>query len=246
MQIATAKDKFSKVENDLLSIVDKFRIIVEMQDSLNRKTVGDNWEEKELAFNRAVYMEAAEAMEETNYKWWKHTPTDWDNLFVEAIDILHFTLSDMIEKYSIPITVEMVSKIYFERLDGIDEDELKELYSLDDSTTMRLIVEQLETLMLYGLEKKTHTKACQNDLADLFLLLRTNTDSIFRAYMIKNTLNEFRIKNGYQDGTYVKMWDGIEDNVMATALGAGIDVTENFKKNLLDQLTLKYEELTKE
>jgi hypothetical protein len=28
----------------------------------------------------------------------------------------------------------------------------------------------------------------------------------------KNTLNRFRQHNGYKDGTYIKIWNGLEDN----------------------------------
>ena len=39
-------------------------------------------------------------------------------------------------------------------------------------------------------------------------------ESLYQLYMAKNVLNMFRQANGYKDGTYVKTWDGLEDNVI--------------------------------
>jgi len=38
---------------------------------------------------------------------------------------------------------------------------------------------------------------------------------LYKRYVIKNQLNTFRQKNGYKDGSYIKNWDGVEDNVIA-------------------------------
>lgn len=45
--------------------------------------------------------------------------------------------------------------------------------------------------------------------------LEESIDMIYSTYVIKNTLNKFRNNNGYNTGEYVKMWDGIEDNMVA-------------------------------
>jgi hypothetical protein len=37
---------------------------------------------------------------------------------------------------------------------------------------------------------------------------------LYELYIAKNVLNMFRQANGYKDGTYVKIWDGLEDNVI--------------------------------
>ena len=36
--------------------------------------------------------------------------------------------------------------------------------------------------------------------------------SLFRQYIGKNVLNMFRQDHGYKAGTYIKIWDGREDN----------------------------------
>ncbi|RUM86556.1 MAG: dUTPase, partial [Candidatus Thioglobus sp.] len=38
---------------------------------------------------------------------------------------------------------------------------------------------------------------------------------LYKRYIVKNQLNTFRQDHGYKDGSYVKMWGGVEDNVVA-------------------------------
>jgi len=38
---------------------------------------------------------------------------------------------------------------------------------------------------------------------------------LYRRYLVKNQLNTFRQDHGYKEGTYVKIWDAVEDNVVA-------------------------------
>ena len=40
-----------------------------------------------------------------------------------------------------------------------------------------------------------------------------NLHSLYLLYIGKNILNQFRQDNGYKEGTYIKTWDGEEDNV---------------------------------
>jgi len=49
-------------------------------------------------------------------------------------------------------------------------------------------------------------------------------------------LNIFRQDHGYKDGTYVKFWDAVEDNVIA------FNIMEDFPDLTPDQLYKKLEE----
>ena len=42
-----------------------------------------------------------------------------------------------------------------------------------------------------------------------------NIDDLYKRYVVKNQLNTFRQQNGYKGGTYIKLWNGVEDNVIA-------------------------------
>ncbi len=62
------------------------------------------------------------------------------------------------------------------------------------------------------------TKICPqiNTLASSFFntcaLFGLSFDELYNKYIGKNVLNKFRQENGYKEGTYVKYWDGEEDN----------------------------------
>jgi len=45
--------------------------------------------------------------------------------------------------------------------------------------------------------------------------LGIDVEDLYKRYVIKNQLNTFRQKNGYKDGSYMKNWGGVEDNVIA-------------------------------
>ena len=52
-------------------------------------------------------------------------------------------------------------------------------------------------------------------------------DSLYRQYVGKNVLNFFRQDHGYKDGSYIKVWDGREDNVHLVEILAELDSQAN-------------------
>ena len=55
-------------------------------------------------------------------------------------------------------------------------------------------------------------------------------------------LNFFRQDHGYKEGTYIKDWDGAEDNVRLASIVSTLDVTDpQFGDVLYDKLRLRYE-----
>jgi len=63
-----------------------------------------------------------------------------------------------------------------------------------------------------------------------------NLDTLYTLYVGKNILNKFRQEHGYKDGTYIKIWNGEEDNVKMQK------ILENSKNIKPDEL---YEALEK-
>lgn len=41
-----------------------------------------------------------------------------------------------------------------------------------------------------------------------------NLQTLYTLYIGKNILNSFRQDHGYKEGTYIKTWNGKEDNVV--------------------------------
>jgi len=55
-----------------------------------------------------------------------------------------------------------------------------------------------------------------------------NLDTLYTLYVGKNILNRFRQDHGYKEGTYIKIWNGEEDNVtMQKVLEENENVTPN-------------------
>jgi hypothetical protein len=56
-------------------------------------------------------------------------------------------------------------------------------------------------------------------ITDLFFTIISHLDidieNLYKRYVVKNQLNTFRQQNGYKDGSYIKNWNGVEDNVVA-------------------------------
>ena len=53
-----------------------------------------------------------------------------------------------------------------------------------------------------------------NDFFDLVIMSGLNLETLYRLYVGKNILNQFRQDHGYKDGSYIKVWNGEEDNVV--------------------------------
>jgi len=85
-------------------------------------------------------------------------------------------------------------------------------------------------------------------LGKMFKFLDMSFEDVYRAYFVKNVLNEFRQNNGYKKGTYIKEWEidigeGIknyEDNEIAYHLAQKIPL-ENLNEILPIELEKIYE-----
>jgi hypothetical protein len=67
--------------------------------------------------------------------------------------------------------------------------------------------------------------------------------TLYKLYVGKNILNQFRQDNGYKDGSYIKIWAGEEDNVvMKRVLDDSSDISPS---ELYKELTKLYLALNK-
>ena len=212
-----------------------FQKIFNKQIELNNLTY-PAWKEKlnSVDWQSAVLVEAGELLESFGYKWWKKQERDIENVKVELIDILHFLLSDL-AYYHKNVAIKAFDKFYNE---GFMEDkfDIKNDYMFKD---------YLLTLIYFRrdiIEQFFY-------LAKLFKYVGMDFDEVYRAYFVKNILNEFRQKNGYKQGSYIKIWkvdlgDGIkkyEDNQVAYHLVKQIPL-EKLDKELMNRLEKKYKE----
>ena len=98
------KLSYTQIENKLW--INRGQIMNVKQFVINRATIKEIIEnQKELQefmitavgatmeeYHTAIFVECAEAIQETNFKWWKHTITDVEKLKFEIADIFIFSL----------------------------------------------------------------------------------------------------------------------------------------------------------
>jgi hypothetical protein len=200
--------------------MDKILLMLQLQAQLNDATNGDKWLKgvtkngKEINWKRCIYMECAEIVDSFSWKHWKsiHQEPDWENLQIEVVDVWHFIMSLAIENYS------QTMKGLVEDL-AIDISNLESFEKIQSHNThfdtQNNIIATVEDIMLQSLIKEDfNLEALIKDFFDLVSMSGLDLETLYRLYVGKNILNQFRQDNGYKEGTYIKVWDGEEDNVV--------------------------------
>lgn len=193
----------------------KLEEMYKAQGELNKQIKSD-WKKslKPYNFESAILVEVGEALESAKYKWWKKQEYNRDNILVELIDVLHFKLSWL---YYQTDNMKAIEFDYF--VQGIQR-----------------------TTPLTEIEILTHLgrKQSMYDLGIAFKFYGLSIDDIYKIYMTKYVLNQFRTNNGYKDGTYIKDWNGQEDNFWATKFADSLIVDNKFKDKLYKELETFY------
>lgn len=194
--------------------------MLSMQDAMNSR-VSDTWRNNGYEWYRAIWVECAEMLDHHGWKWWKHQEIDIAQVQLELVDIFHFGLSlrlmsgDSVERISAELATELHQ--------GTAEDDFK------------LALENLASSAV------THKAFNAKALADCMSLMNMDLDELFRQYVGKNTLNFFRQDHGYQDGSYMKVWHGEEDNEVLAKLVKELDASaDDFQQQLYTALAAKY------
>ena len=209
----------------------QLEVIYELQDQLNSSTT-PNWKESENDYLRAAWMESAELLDSFGYKWWKHTTPDFDNCRVELIDILHFLISESIR---FGVDTSELLEVYEETVD------YKEELGLMSEEDIILTIEDLVVSCITG-----ETRSAFICLFELLFIFDMDLDSAYLLYLGKRSLNMFRIRHGYQDGSYIKKWNGVEDNVhMLNIVRSNKDQLIDPNKPYEDQIDIIFVELGK-
>lgn len=169
----------------------QFITMLTLQDKMNTK-VNAAWVEQDYAWFRALWIECGELIEHHGYKWWKKQTPDVEQVKLEVIDIWHFGMSMLFDGRSIEtIADDMVSE-----LAGYQEQNLS-------------VIDATEDLACYVLSTKTFSVT---HFWDLLKASGMDENELYKRYIGKNVLNFFRQDNGYKEGSYIKIWQGREDN----------------------------------
>jgi hypothetical protein len=80
-----------------------------------------------------------------------------------------------------------------------------------------------------------------SEFANVLQLIDMDFDQLYRLYVGKNVLNFFRQDHGYKDGSYIKVWNGLEDNEHLTDLLNGLNSDSvDFKDRVYQGLQSRY------
>lgn len=195
--------------------------MLELQHKMNSK-VHPDWVNQGYAWYRAAWIECAELMDHQGYKWWKKQHCDLSQVQLEVIDIWHFGMSARF-------------------FPGAD------IPRLADAIIAELNARQAgETDILLATEALAGHCLAQRDFSvalfwDLLEAAGLDFDALFKQYVGKNVLNFFRQDHGYKEGSYIKTWQGREDNQHLFEVLASLDVaTGDFADQVYRHLLARY------
>lgn len=204
-------------------MVKQIAVMLEMQHAMNTK-VHEKWFDQNYEWYRAIWIECAEMLEHHGWKWWKHQTPDVEQVKMELVDIFHFGLSSRIDgELSFD---EIAEELAGEMLEPVVKDDFKQ--------TLEVLAGQA---VMYQHFDGASFAGCMEQIKMPF-------EELFKSYVGKNTLNFFRQDNGYKDGTYIKEWDGLEDNEVLVEILEKLDPThEEFKNQVYKGLADRYSTL---
>ncbi|MDD2895472.1 MAG: dUTP diphosphatase [Aliarcobacter sp.] len=203
-----------------------FNVMVRLQHKFNQQVAKD-YLDKKFNWNSAIIVESGELLESLGFKWWKHQIPDMENVKVEAIDLLHFVISyELQRKYDNKVS-------YLEKT----AEDFQNSFTLVNNRNPHLseLVDELN-LNVHG--RFFTMKAIFNNL-------NMSNEDVYIAYITKNCLNKFRQDNGYKDGSYIKNWNGREDNIVAFTIANEWGADEELFDLLYRDLEIYYFEEVK-
>ena len=218
--------------------MDKILQMLKLQQQLNDTTNGVGWENgitkngKFIDWKRCTYLECAELIESYPWKHWKDIDAqpDYANIQIEAVDIWHFIMSQGLQEYKIKNlgNIEDLAKTIHALPNFSD-------FTADITPTTKNYYEQIEVveLLVKRLFCEDSTEALMEAFIDVAVQSGLNLDTLYKLYVGKNILNKFRQDHGYKDGSYVKIWNGKEDNVTMQSILENDNITpEELYKSL--------------
>lgn len=199
---------------------EKIKEMLDLQNKINEK-VHPHWREQNFEWYRAIWVECAELLDHYGWKWWKKQSPNQAQIELELVDIWHFGLSILLSNYDIE---KSISLIFEGMIDQRGSGKFRE--NLEDFTS--------NTLQTRSFDLKRFNQV-MNDVGLTF-------EKLYVGYISKNVLNSFRQDKGYQAGTYIKDWGGIEDNEYLIRLASKMDPkSENFSSELYTLMEKEYE-----
>lgn len=189
-----------------------------------------DWRNQGYAYYRAVWVECAELLDHYGWKWWKLQEVDLDQVRLEIVDIWHFGLSELLRDGRIDLPKKEVSS---DVTSALMHPQPAQASDFRDA---------VELLAQESLRSKGFDPAA---FAAVMARLPMRLAELHSLYIGKNLLNSFRQAHGYKDGSYVKVWQGREDNEHLIEILAHLDPLDaSFENQLSEALEASYPKLT--
>lgn len=198
--------------------------MLELQDSMNSK-VNPDWVAANNNWHRAIQVEGVEAIEHHGWKWWKKQECDMAQLRMELVDIWHFMLSAAIQHKHGSVALarqDMMAELNLHQKSVQFDNQYYLLAQLS-------LLDKLDLLVGLATSKRTNLALFESMLSDCGM----DWAALFKQYVGKNVLNVFRQDHGYKAGTYIKIWDGREDNEHLVEV---LELVELDSANVRDEL----------
>ncbi len=194
--------------------------MLNLQQKLNDETNGKDWENgytkqnRLINWRRCIYMELAELVDSFNWKHWKdiNIAPDWENVKIELVDIWHFVLSLALEEYKLANKgdIEDIANYILDTQNFVNfKNEPTPVHDED----IYMIINTIEHFIKDTIDGKKFNKLI-DDFLEVAIQCGLNIDILYKFYIAKNVLNQFRQDNGYKDGSYIKNWNNKEDNMV--------------------------------
>ena len=199
--------------------MNKILQMLELQQELNDATNGLGWENgvtkngKLIDWKRCAFLECAELIESYPWKHWKNIEAlaDTENIKIEAVDIWHFIMSQALTEYKVNNQGNISDLAHaIANIENFKYFTQKSRHEDKDYYTQIKVVEAL----IKSLFVNDSTEILISKFIEVAMQSNLDLDSLYTLYIGKNILNTFRQKHGYKEGSYIKIWQGKEDNVV--------------------------------
>lgn len=207
-------------------LTDAFYRAHEIQHTLNSQ-LSCEYPRMGWSFLRAAWLEAAEALETLNWKWWKGgrfgqepTPEQKKVLWMELVDVFHFLLAhfltlayenafrtraprDTISGTSLQSSASALAQAFSTRYTRATP----EPGDLEPFNWVEPLATAIEQFINAAIGSASH-EGLSGRFATMCAYADLSAEQLLSYYSAKQVLNEFRWEHGYREGTYMKAWRG--------------------------------------
>lgn len=186
-----------KKKNELEAMFDKniFKTMVQLQHSLNKKTAGNDYLEKELNWNSCIVIESEKLLNSFCYK----QKPDIKKVKEEAIDLLHFVISEEIQRHHFNFhkSNESINNKYIVKttIQNFERD------FAEDNLLIYKDFKELIKLLNYRKYPRLII------MKKIFEELKMTNEDVYALYIIRNSLSKDRLENGFKEELYKDLFE---------------------------------------